>query len=266
MKNAAGHFGRSGKIPDEKQIIISDIVNYHSGQKDQVSKLIETELYFAFAKQFPEVKLLDDSESAAGISLGKTVFIKGSYQKKGTTTMLRLKALHGIRGEIIDQTSVEFDTKYRRRTLVAVLDIEATSLTHDQRKIFSDIFREALGETQAFDLASSAEVDKMDPDQVQKTTGCTRDACATIIGEQLGVDRVISSSFLKMDTDYYYISGKIIDIEDGSLVVTKTVKHIGNLRTIDASLKKLAIKLAGRPLTPVPVPLVVEKRPLPPNV
>ncbi len=257
LNNTAKYFRNSGKIPTNQRIMISEIINYHSKQKDQLSSRIETGLYFAFENQFPEVRLVDAAESVAGISMSRTVFIKGSYQQKGEFAVLRLRAIQGLEGDILDQTTVEFATKFHRKALVAVLDIEATILNEDQRKILSDVFREALGETGAFDLASTADIDKMNPDQIQKATGCTRDTCATVIGEQLGVDRVISSSFRKLDIDYYYLSARIIDIKDGSILAAKTVKHSGNLRTIDIALKTLAIALTKKAAEKVRKPVAM---------
>lgn len=182
---ATKHFANSGKLSHNKQVVISEIKNYHSQKKDQLSKQLETELYFAFDKQFPRVKLIDESESIVGVSFSNTIFIKGSYNQTGSIASLQLKSVKGIlTGEIIDQVSVESETKYDRKTLVAVLDIESNILKSDQRRIFSDIFREALNDLDVFEMASSSDVDKMNPDDIQKATGCTKDTCATVIGEQ----------------------------------------------------------------------------------
>ncbi len=272
LTNAVQDFRNSNKIETGYKIVISGITNYFTSQKDQLALRIETELYFAFEQQFPEVKLVDVSESVTGISGKSTIFVKGNYRKKGESATLYLKAFKGMMdGEVLYQTMVVFDTEFRQKTLVAVLDIEAKSLNHEQRKILSDIFREALGETGEFEMASSAEIDKMDPDQIQKSTGCTRDTCATIIGEQLGVDRVISTSLRKLDKDYYYFSGKVMDIKDGSIITSKTVKHTGGIRTFDVPLKKLAKKLtekkteisipAPQPTTPVVIPTPAVAKP-----
>jgi len=252
MTEAARYFKFSSKISNNRQIVISGIINYHSQKKDQLSKQIETEMYFAFGSQFSQVKLIDESESLAGVSGGNTVFIKGAYKQEGSLATLSLKAIKGIMtGEIIDQASVVFETQYRRRTLVAVLDIESDVLNKNQRKIISEMFRESLGEIDVFEMASSSDIDKMNPDDIQQAMGCTRDTCATVIGEQLGVDRVISNSLRKMDKDYYVISAKIMDIKDGSIVATKSVDHDGNLRKLRQSLKKLAEKLTRKLKTSV---------------
>ena len=78
-----------------------------------------------------------------------------------------------------------------------------------------------LSKSENFDIAGSADIDKMKSDEIHKATGCSRDTCATSIGEQLGVDRVVSSSFMKNDENYYVVSGKMMDIQDGSILVSE---------------------------------------------
>ncbi len=244
MREAVIDIKRSGKIPEKSNVIISGITNYYTKQKDELGKRIETDLFFAFEKQFPGVRLVDINESLTGVSSGNSIFIKGNYQQKGNKGTLYLKAFKGtMDGEVVYQAVVEFDTEHRRTTLVAVLDIEATFLNTDQRRIFSDVFREALGESRAFNMASSADIDRLNPEELQKATGCTRDACAALIGKQLGVDRVVSTSVRRLNKNTYYFSGKIMDIQDGSIVSAKTVKHSGGVGNFDAALVDLADKL-----------------------
>ncbi|MCP4757430.1 MAG: PEGA domain-containing protein [Proteobacteria bacterium] len=237
----------SGKVHANQRIVISGIVNYHNQKRDQAGTRIETELYFAFADRFPEVKLIDIDESVAGIPSLGTVFVKGSYEPQGGNTILRLQAIKGVlEGEILAQAQVTFETgKTVRRTLVAVLDLEARTLNEEQRRIFSDVFRSVFVKLGAFDMASSADIDKMDPDQIQKATGCSRDSCATVIGEQLGVDRVISSSLRKVRRNFYFLAAKMMDIKDGAIIASATVKHNGSLDTLDAALEQLAGELMG---------------------
>ena len=247
VNQAVKHFANSGKISQNKQIVISGIKNYHSQKKDQLSKQLETELYFAFEKQFPEVKLIDESESISGVSSKNTLFIKGSYKQKGGTASLQLKAIQGmLTGEIIDQVSVKFETQLRKKTLVVVLDIESKVLNSSQTKAFSDLFRSFVEKKGNLVLASSADVNKMNPDAIQKQTGCTRDECATIIGEQLGVDRVISSSLFQTSNNRFMLSAKMMDIQDGSILRTATERYEGTIDRIDSALGILAEKLMGR--------------------
>jgi len=125
-------------------------------------------------------------------------------------------------------------------------------------------------------LASSAEVAKMSPDAIQQSYKCSRDECATIIGEQMGVDRVISTSLLVMGQDWYMLSSKVMDIKNGSILTSKTLEHRGGLEEMGVSLNTLADRLVGSEagaevekafVTPVPqksvAPLPEEPEPLP---
>ena len=248
LDEAAKYFTKTAVRIQPSQKMVLSVVNYHSQKRDQKATLIETELYFALEKQFPEFKLILQSEALAGVSSENAIFVKGTYEQKGRVTILRFQAVQGLySGEIVAQTSVEFETeRTRRKTLVAVLDLKATSLNVEQKKVFSDIFRTALRKMNVFEIASSAEIDKIDPDSIQEVSGCTRDECATIIGEQLGVDHVISSTYAKVARSTYYLSGKVIDIRNGSILTSEIEKHNGDIDTLELALIDLAAKLIGK--------------------
>lgn len=238
LNKAAEYFVKQAvKIESGEKLHILEIINYNSKKNDLLGKRIETDMYFALERQLPDFGLY------LGKEIGKSNELQmvGTYEPKGKITIIKLRVLRG--SEVLAQTEVSYDTKTRRKSLVAVLDVESDLLTYDQRRILSEVFRTALDETNAFDMASSSDIDKMNPDDIQNATGCTRDTCATIIGEQLGVDRVISSSVLKMDDKLYYVTGKIMDIKDGSILVTTTVKHKGVIVDLDRSMRDLADKL-----------------------
>ena len=198
-------------------------------------------------KVLPDVKMLIESQAVARVSASNAIFIHSTYEQKGKTSTLRLQALKGmLSGEVLAQTSVAYISKKSvNKALVAVLDLEADNLTNAQRKGFSEIFRAALAGSRQFNMASSAEIDKMDADQIQTSTGCTRDECVTVIGEQLGVDRVISSSFSKLMEGMYVLSAKMMNIKNGSIIAFETVKHTGSLETLDQALETLSEKLSG---------------------
>lgn len=244
VDNAAEYFVKEAvRIDPGMELHVLQVVNFSSGENDIDGKKIETEIYFALERQLPDFKLF----LGKGPNKEKEIYLSGTYEKRGDITIVKFQVFK--EKEILAQKEVEFDSKVYRKTLVAVLDLEATMLNGEQRKIFSDIFRSALNDIGEFDLASSADIDKMNPDAIQQASGCTRDTCATIIGEQLGVDRVISSSLRKVDENYYFLAGKMIDIKDGSLLVSKTVEHSGSLRTLKDALQELAEEISGKVAT-----------------
>ncbi|OGG99117.1 MAG: hypothetical protein A2600_04910 [Candidatus Lambdaproteobacteria bacterium RIFOXYD1_FULL_56_27] len=258
LDQAAGYFAQSAaKFGAGTQVEV-EVVNYRSKKADTQAMKLETDLYHALEKKLPKFKIYPKAavaQSLAGASITDLVSIRGTYEEQGAETLLRLTAVKGYDGEQLGSTQVWFTSKSRTRTLVAVLDIESKSLDPEQRKAMSEIFRSALGSRPGIEMASSADVDKMNPDAIQKSAQCTRDECATIIGEQLGVDRVISSSILRFQENHYILSGKIMDIKNGAILKTATVKHKGDLSTLDLSLEKLAVELAGE--VPPTAPVVV---------
>ena len=55
----------------------------------------------------------------------------------------------------------------------------------------------------------------------------------------------LSSNIFKMDETNYVISGKIINIQTGSIIKSATINHTGNLNSFSKSIEKLANKLTG---------------------
>jgi len=226
--------------------IIIEVINLHSKKRDQTAKAIETQLYQALGKEFKDFKLLFLEDSLAGINLNKAIFIHGTYEPKGKNVTAIFTAVIGMKGEAVGQAQVTFDApKNMQEALVAVLDIEARDINENQRRAYSDLFRSELQKTGKIKLASSAEVAKMSPDAIQESYQCTRDECATIIGEQLGVDRVVSTSVIKLSKDKYMISSKVMDIKNGSILSSDTLEHRGDLSNLGDSLTLLAKRLVG---------------------
>jgi len=226
--------------------IIIEVVNLHSKKRDQTAKAIETQLYQALGKEFKDFKLLFLEDSLAGINLNKAIFIHGTYEPKGKNVTAIFSAVIGMKGEAVGQAQVTFDApKTVGEALVAVLDIEIKGIDENQRRAYSDMFRSRLQKSGKIRLASSAEVAKMSPDAIQKSYQCTRDECATIIGEQLGVDRVISTSVIKLGKEKYMISSKVMDIKNGSILSSETLRFQGDIEEVVDPLNQLADNLVG---------------------
>ena len=231
------------KLPPQAEIVI-EVVNLHSKKRDLTAKAIETQLYQALSKKLKDFKLLFLEDSLTGVNLNQAIFIRGTYEPKGKTVTAVFAAMVGIRGEALAQAQVTFDTpKTVQEALVAVLDLEAPEMNPNQRRAYSEIFRSRLSERGKMQMASSAEVAKMSPDAIQESYKCSRDECATIIGEQLGVDRVISTSLIALGDDKFVLSAKIMDIKNGSILSSKTLEHNGGLSSLSDSLKLLADQL-----------------------
>ncbi len=239
MEQAADYFEKTATKIEGRKSVMFRVVNQLTQNKDRMASKIETELYFAFERRFTGYRLFLDSDRKAEL------LILGMYETRGNTIHIKLQAFQqNMSGEILGQTEVTFSKdKELAGTLVAVLDLDAETLSITQRKAFSDVFRSSLFRKKAFNIVNSAEVDKFDPEKIQDQTKCTRDECAVIIGEQLGVDRVVSSSLRKISDDLFILSGKIVDVKNGSIHAATTVKHSGRLITLDQALETLAHQL-----------------------
>jgi len=136
-----------------------------------------------------------------------------------------------------------FSQKKIKKDLVAVLDIQADSMTLPQRKIYSKVFRTALINTDQFDLISGDEIDRADADKIQSEYQCSREECATIIAEQLAANQVITTVYGKVTDQLYYLTASLKNVS-GETITEEKVKHDGNLNTFETALEQLACKLA----------------------
>ena len=237
---------KTDKFAKEERLVVT-VVNKHLEKGDDLANRIETALYLSLQDQFPQVKLILLEEASHGIPSSGTVFIKGIYEKKGEEITLQLNAIKGIlTGELLAQTKVSFSFgSIKEKSMVAILDIDGSILTQDERLLYSEIFRSTIISTGAFEVVSAAEVSKMDPDEVQRVQKCTRDECATIIGEQLGVDRVISTTIYERNQNKFLLAGKLISIKDHKVIKSVMIRHHGNKDSLDTSLEDLAFQLAN---------------------
>lgn len=231
-------------IPQGENLII-DIVNFHSQKKDPLSIRIETDLYFALESRNPDFKLFLASNNQ---TVNNPIIVKGVYKQKNSQIVLQINATRKNRAsEILAQIEVEFEIdQNHEKGLVAVLDIDAETFNKEQKKAFSEIFRSILDEIDEFNLTSSGTIDKLDPDAIQDQTGCSRDSCATIIGEQLGVDRVLSSAVYQLGENQYLISARLLNVNSGSIIISRSIKYDSSKIEIDAVLEDLAYQITGK--------------------
>lgn len=243
----ATYFSKSAVQIKPDSYLLIRVENLHSKQRDQLARIIETELYLSLEKQSPDFKFSIYSKSTVAVQNPDMILVKGTYQQEGDQVFLRFQAMESSeRAAILAQFHTTYQTSRQLdKNLVAALDIEGNAFNREEAWAYSDIFRSFLIETNQFELVSAAEVRKMNPEAIQQTANCSRDECATLIGEQLGLDHVISSSLFRTGDTSWVVSAKLIDVKKGTIIRSATVKHEVDLSTLDTSLKKLAFKLAG---------------------
>jgi len=224
---------------------VVEVLNYDSAKTDRSARLIQGVLFSALQTRFPDSKIVLSGESLSGVSY-KAIFIQAKYRLRGQQTTIELKALNKMNGELLAESTVDYQTDSKiSQNMTAVLDIEASNLSLEQRKTFSKVFRASLQETGQFDLISGDAVDRADADRIQKEYKCSREECATIIAEQLSAKQVITTVYGKVTNTLFYLTGSLKDIDSGQTLVEKKVKHDGNLTTLGAALEKLACLMAN---------------------
>jgi len=233
---------KESKSMQGSQGLLLEVVNFHSKKSDRKALQISETLKTALLGQ--GVKIIEQEKALSGVS-GKTFSLSVTYEDKGETTLLRAQLTNFVTGQVLEQAVAGYSGEQKTgESLVAVPDLESPLLNKQQARLLSDVFRTSLRNTKVFNLASNAEIDRMDPDRIQKELGCSRDECAVVIGEQMGVDRVVSSSFGKLSENTYLLTAKLIDIKSGAILASATMRHKGELTAIDQPLNQLALELA----------------------
>lgn len=246
LRSAVLRLSENGLEAQKGKKIYLKVVNRHSQLSDTVAKEIQSELRQQLNATIPDADLVVIEESLSGIGLNDAIQVKGEYEQTGENIKLVLTALSGTGGKLISTSEVEYHQNVQGKGLTAVLDIEASGLKPNQKKAYSEVFKAALTATGAFQLANSADVDRMNPDAIQKVNQCSRDECATIVGEQLGVDEVISTQVLKISDSNFLLSSKIIRIQNGTIRRQSTMRHFGGLDKLDRPLQELAEALSKK--------------------
>jgi formylglycine-generating enzyme required for sulfatase activity len=244
MEQAVEGLVKNGLSNQQKMKLVVEVTNYDSNKKDIEARKIESNLFTALQTQFPRAELLLSGESLTGVSL-KAVVIQAKYQLRGEKTTVNVKALDRMSGKVISEMNVLYISQQKvKKNLVAVLDIEAETLTTPQRKIYSKLFRTALINTDQFDLISSDAIDRADADKIQEEFQCSREECATIIAQQLAANQVITTIYGKVTDKLYFLTGSLKDISSGETLAEEKVKHNGDINTLEVVMEQLACKLA----------------------
>ena len=186
------------------------------------------------------------SEAIAGIP-SSAANINVTYKIEAQEMILSAQAIGDkMSGGILAQAEIRFELpKSHRRTLVAVLNITSDDLKPQQSKAYSDLFRSEINSYKAFDLVSNTKIATADLSSIQQTTGCKGEQCLSIIGEKLEVDRIITTTYSKVDENVFFITANLINLQNGSLLISQTEEHDGQSTTFKKLLEQLAFKMLG---------------------
>ena len=234
----------NGLDRDAKFEMVIEITNANSGKYDKDARIIKSTLYTTLQAEYPNATIILEESALVGVSY-KAVLIKGTYQPKGNTVFLNLKAIEQTTGELIAKANITYETEKKiSEDLIAVLPLEADHLDKSVVKTFTKIFRSALTKTGVFNLVNSDAIDQADADEIQQQYGCTREECSTIVAESLNATNVITTQYNMVTDGIYFLTGSLKNIKTGKTLKEEAIRHDGNLATLESELNNLACKLA----------------------
>ncbi|MCP4750502.1 MAG: PEGA domain-containing protein [Proteobacteria bacterium] len=217
------------------------VVERRSGKRGPIAREVENALYLTIERRFAGRRLRQEIKASSDI------FLDGLYERKGSLIYLDLTLRQRIgKKEQVLTTSVVFDRiVIPEKRPVIILDMEADFLDREERKRFSTVFRSALIRQNVFESTGFADIVAVSQAEIRKKTGCSGDDCALIVGRQLGVDRVVRTKLFKQGFSNFLLTGKIIDVRNGTVHISSTIRHQGRLSFLDLALKRMAAHLAA---------------------
>ncbi len=92
LDEAAEYFVKTAvHIEQGQELHVVAIVNYQSGEQGLEGKRIETEMFFALERQFPDFKLF----LGKGENTEKEIYLAGTYEKKANTMRVNIRIVKG---------------------------------------------------------------------------------------------------------------------------------------------------------------------------
>ena len=153
--------------------------------------------------------------------------------------------MHRILLSILLTTSL-FGAKY-----LAVLDLEAESISESEAKILTQRLTSIMIELSDYTVVERANIDKILKEQKFQHSGCTDSECAVEIGQLLNADITVIGTVSKFG-DTYTIDSRIINVGNGEALGSASYTHTGNID----QLVKDGIESVARELLGVKTPLL----------
>ena len=101
---------------------------------------------------------------------------------------------------------------------VALLDLEAKGVSHEEASIITDRFRAHLVNTGKFKIMERANMDKILKEQgFQQTEYCNTTECTVKIGQLLSVNIIMTGSVTKLG-GIYSINVRMLDVQTGQII------------------------------------------------
>ncbi|MBL7995749.1 hypothetical protein JNM05_10295 [bacterium] len=149
-----------------------------------------------------------------------------------------------------------------KKTSVAVLDFQTTGgLTPQEVSTLANRFRGILVQTQVFDVVEREKMnDILKAQDFNLSDECNSAECAVQVGQLLGVTQMIAGDLGKLGSTYT-IDLRLIDVESGKILQSKTQDYKGEIDGMLDVMKVIANSFAGKVLTETKEKVKKEKAP-----
>jgi TolB-like protein len=136
------------------------------------------------------------------------------------------------------------DIKPDQKVNVAVLDLEAISVTPIEARTLTDKLRGELVRTGKFQVIERSQMEEILNEQGFQQTGmCNTDACYVQAGKLLGVEQMIGGSIGKVGS-IYLVSIRLIAVETGVIVKLVDEEVEGSIdEVLKTGIRKVAQKI-----------------------
>lgn len=141
-------------------------------------------------------------------------------------------------GDLGAQRSITVDQKIIPRVMVA--NVRTSGLESENDKLLRSLVKNSLAETKLFELL---EIPDSGESVSDPQMNCDDKLCAISHAQKAGADAIITVTLHRFEKKRYFITANILSVHDGSVLLTKTIEHEGELSEMKASLRKLAFKL-----------------------
>lgn len=137
-----------------------------------------------------------------------------------------------------------------KKVSVAVLDFQTTGgLTPQEVATLANRFRGILVQTQVFDVVEREKMNEvLKAQDFNLSDQCNSAECAVQVGQLLGVTQMIAGDLGKLGATYT-IDLRLIDVETGKILQTKTQDYKGEIDGMLEVMKVIANSFAGKSLT-----------------
>ena len=130
-----------------------------------------------------------------------------------------------------DHSSTAVSTATSQIPTIAVSNLDANNISAGDAQAISDQLRTDIVATGAFSVLERSQMAGILKEQGFQQSGCTSDECAVQIGQLLGVKYMVLGS-LSAAGSYTMLSGRLVDVATGKMLVTRTVKTKGGIDAV----------------------------------